>query len=68
MRTPRAPPARSRCRIFSQVIENVEDDITMPHRVAIMSQVASGMEALAAHKLIHRDLALRSETPARGED
>ena len=42
-----------------QVIEDVEDDITMSHRIAIMMQVASGMEALAAQKLIHRDLALR---------
>ena len=31
----------------------------MGHKVTIMTQVAAGMEALAAQRLIHRDLALR---------
>ena len=42
------------------VIEDVEDEITLRHKVAIMMQVASGMEALADQKLIHRDLAMRN--------
>lgn len=42
------------------VIEEVEDDITLQHKVVIIQQVVAGMEALALQKLIHRDLALRN--------
>ena len=45
---------------LDQAIEDVEDEITLQHKVAIMMQVASGMEALAGLKLIHRDLATRN--------
>ena len=45
---------------LDKAIEDVEDEITLQHKVAIMMQVASGMEALAGQKLIHRDLAMRN--------
>ena len=42
------------------VIEDVEDEITLQHKVAVMVQIAAGMEALTGQKLIHRDLATRN--------
>jgi serine/threonine protein kinase len=45
---------------LSQALESIESNMTREHRVAILQQVCSAMETLAANKLIHRDLALRN--------
>jgi serine/threonine protein kinase len=45
---------------LSQAMESIEGNMTRGHRVAMLQQVCSAMETLAAHKLIHRDLALRN--------
>ena len=41
-------------------LEEIEDSITVGHKIAILQQLCSGMEAVSAAGLIHRDLALRN--------
>lgn len=45
---------------LSNLIEDIEDTITVAHRETMLQQICAGMEALAEAKLIHRDLALRN--------
>lgn len=45
---------------LDQALERIEGNMTRGHRVAMLQQVCSAMETLAAYKLIHRDLALRN--------
>jgi len=41
-------------------LEAIEDTITPAHRLAMLQQICSGMEAVADAGLVHRDLALRN--------
>ena len=48
---------------LDNVVSDIEDDgesVPVPIKLVIPQQVASGMEALADQKLIHRDPALRN--------
>ena len=45
---------------LSKCFETWEDTITLAHNVAIMQQIAQGMEHLSAEGIIHRDLAERN--------
>ena len=48
---------------LDKALERLEDEgavLSLAHKLAIMQQVVSGMEALVAHGLIHRDLAIRN--------
>jgi serine/threonine protein kinase len=49
---------------LSDLLERLDEEegAAMPpqHKIAVMQQVASGMSALAAEKMIHRDLAIRN--------
>ena len=41
-------------------LEDIEATLAPAHQLAIAQQICSGMEVLASHSLIHRDLALRN--------
>ena len=45
---------------LSDAFQTWEDTITLQHNVAIMQQIAMGMEHLIAEGLLHRDLAARN--------
>lgn len=44
----------------ADALEELEDVMTSAHRIAILQQICSGMEALTAAGLVHCDLALRN--------
>ena len=45
---------------LADAMEDIEDDLTPAHELVMLQQMCSGMEALAAEGLVHRDLALRN--------
>ena len=47
-------------RLIARLDEADDETIPFTHKHAMLNQVASGMQALAAEKLIHRDLATRN--------
>ena len=47
-------------KLIERLDEEADETIPFQHKHAMLNQVASGMQALAAEKLIHRDLATRN--------
>ena len=47
-------------KLIARLDEEEDETIPFRHKHAMLNQVASGMQALAAEKLVHRDLTTNS--------